>query len=138
MTLYDKIISIYPTLTAADFLTTILLQNDSDGRGDYIASWTNSNPQPTQEQLDSAVPHIPVPTSVTMRQARLALFQQGLLAKVQTAIDSMADPQKTITQISWDYAQTVNRDDDLVVQLSAALGLDSAALDALFTLGAGL
>jgi hypothetical protein len=73
-----------------------------------------------------------------MRQALLALFQQGLLAKVQTAIDGMADPQKTITQISWDYAQTVNRDDDLVVQLSAVLGLDSVALDALFTLGAGL
>ena len=83
-------------------------------------------------------PVLVTPTSVTMRQARLALFQQGLLAKVQAAVDGMADPQKTITQISWDYAQTVNRDDDLVVQLSAVLGLDSVALDALFTLGAGL
>jgi XkdW protein len=58
MTLYDKIIKIYPTLTSADFMPptgTILLQNDSDGRGDYIREWTNPNPQPTQEQLDAIV-----------------------------------------------------------------------------------
>jgi XkdW protein len=56
MTLYDKIIKIYPTLTIEDFMPTtgtILLQNDSDGRGDYIREWKNSNPQPTQEQLDA-------------------------------------------------------------------------------------
>jgi|GEM_PF-759936 len=56
MTLYDKIILIYPELTIKDFAPftgTILLQNDSDGKGDYIKSWKNSNPQPTQEQLDA-------------------------------------------------------------------------------------
>ena len=53
MALYDQILAIYPTLTAADFAPngTIHLQNDSDGKGDYIKSWTNSNPQPTAEQL---------------------------------------------------------------------------------------
>ena len=85
------------------------------------------------------VPPTPIiPIEVTMRQARLALFQQGLLANVQTAIDGLSEPQKTITQISWDYAQTVKRDDDLVVQLSGALGLDSVALDDLFTLASTL
>ena len=52
--LYDKIKTIYPSLTDADFVgvtATIRLQNDSDGKGDYIKSWTNSNPQPTAEQL---------------------------------------------------------------------------------------
>jgi len=53
MALYDQILAIYPTLTQADFMPngTIHLQNDSDGKGDYIKSWTNSNPQPTAEQL---------------------------------------------------------------------------------------
>jgi hypothetical protein len=51
MTLYDKIMVIYPTLTIDDFMTTIRLQNDSDGKGDYIASWTHELPQPTAEQL---------------------------------------------------------------------------------------
>ena len=53
MTLYDKIMALYPSLTPQDFLTTIHLQNDSDGKGDYIKSWNHpSLPQPTQEQLD--------------------------------------------------------------------------------------
>jgi hypothetical protein len=53
MNLYEKIITIYPSLTNEDFFPsrgTILLQND--GQGDYIALWTNALPQPTQEQLD--------------------------------------------------------------------------------------
>ena len=54
MTLYEKIISIYPQLTDNDFLTVIHLQNDSDGRGDYIKSWNHPTlTQPTQEQLDA-------------------------------------------------------------------------------------
>ena len=51
MNLYEKIMSIYPTLNQLDFMTTIRLQNDSDGIGDYIASWTHELPQPTAEQL---------------------------------------------------------------------------------------
>ena len=51
MTLYEKIKALYPTLQDSDFMTTIRLQNDSDGRGDYIASWTHELPQPTAEQL---------------------------------------------------------------------------------------
>ena len=55
MTLYEKIISIYPELTDADFMPgrgTIVLQNDSDGRGDYIKEWNHPTlPRPTEEQL---------------------------------------------------------------------------------------
>jgi XkdW protein len=57
MTLYDKIIKIYPTLTQADFMPTtgtIMLQNDSDGKGDYIKEWNHPTlAQPTQTQLDA-------------------------------------------------------------------------------------
>lgn len=52
MTLYDKIIALYPELTTQDFLTVITLQNDSDGKGDYIAKWDHPTlPKPTAEQL---------------------------------------------------------------------------------------
>jgi hypothetical protein len=50
--LYEKIMALYPELTAQDFLTTIRLQNDSDGRGDYIASWEHPTlARPTDEEL---------------------------------------------------------------------------------------
>jgi hypothetical protein len=52
MTLYEKIIAIYPELTDRDFLDNIRLQNDSDGKGDYIAKWEHPTlARPTEEQL---------------------------------------------------------------------------------------
>ena len=52
MTLYEKIKDIYPELTSADFMFTIILQNDSDGRGDYVAKWEHPTlARPTEEQL---------------------------------------------------------------------------------------
>jgi hypothetical protein len=51
MSLYEKIKTIYPQLTDNDFMTVIQLQNDSDGKGDYIAKWEHTLPRPTDEQL---------------------------------------------------------------------------------------
>ena len=53
MTLYDKIISIYPELADFDFASGVItLQNDSDGKGDYIAKWEHPTlSRPTDEQL---------------------------------------------------------------------------------------
>jgi hypothetical protein len=52
MTLYEKITTIYPSLTDKDFMIVIILQNDSDGKGDYIAKWEHPTlARPTQEQL---------------------------------------------------------------------------------------
>jgi hypothetical protein len=54
MTLYEKIISIYPELSTYDFVMgDISLQDDSDGQGPYIAKWEHPTlAQPTKEQLD--------------------------------------------------------------------------------------
>ncbi len=53
--LFEKITALYPTLTTQDFQPktgTIVLQNDSDGKGDYIAKWEHPTlPRPTDEQL---------------------------------------------------------------------------------------
>ena len=57
MTIYDKILKIHPTLSDKDFFPTtgtIILQNDSDGKGDYIARWEHPTlAKPTQDQLDA-------------------------------------------------------------------------------------
>jgi len=52
MNLYEKIMALYPELTQRDFMTVIILQNESDGNGDYIAAWNHPTlPRPTEEQL---------------------------------------------------------------------------------------
>ena len=64
MNLYEKVITIYPELAPtidangreipneAFILLTIMLQNDSDGKGDYIAKWDHPTlPRPTEQQL---------------------------------------------------------------------------------------
>lgn len=75
-----------------------------------------------------------VPTSLSMRQARLALLGAGLLDTVQAGVATM--PQAA--QIEWEFAATVDRSSPLVAALSGALGLDDAALDVLFIAAAGL
>jgi len=50
--LSEKIKQLYPSLTQEDFMTVITLQNDSDGKGDYIAKWEHPTlAKPTEEQL---------------------------------------------------------------------------------------
>lgn len=78
------------------------------------------------QQIEDAKPKV-----VTMRQARLALLQSGLLATVETAITSGTD--ETI-KIEWEYATEVKRDWASLIVLMTALGKTSADIDALFQL----
>lgn len=76
----------------------------------------------------------PVPQSVTMRQARLALHGAGLLTAVNAAINAAGEAAK----IEWEYAQEVQRASGLVPAMAAQLGMNDAQLDALFTAAAAL
>lgn len=56
MTLYEKIITLYSELAEFNFASgTITIQNDSDGKGYYIAKWEHPTlARPTDEQLGAA------------------------------------------------------------------------------------
>jgi hypothetical protein len=56
MTLSEKITQIYPELTGAPLTNFgIIVQNDSDGKGDYIKSWNHPTlTRPTEAQLEAA------------------------------------------------------------------------------------
>lgn len=71
-------------------------------------------------------------TSVSMRQARLALLQAGFLPAIDAEMSS--DEQK----IWWDYSPTVERDNSFVIQVTAKLGISEAQVDDLFTLASTL
>lgn len=85
----------------------------------------------TQEEIDAIpTPVIVIPSTVSMRQARLALLQSNLLDEVNTAIATGTEADK----ITWEYATEVNRSDALVANMATALNLTSTDLDDLFTL----
>jgi hypothetical protein len=74
------------------------------------------------------------PAVVTMRQARLALLQTGMLAQVNAAV-AAADEA---TKITWEFSSEVQRSNPVVSTLAAALSLTAQQLDDLFTLAATL
>lgn len=83
-------------------------------------------------------PPVPVPQMVTMRQARLALLEAGLLQAVNTAIETMQGVEGEAARIEWDYSSEVHRDKALVRYLAPILGLTDQQLDDLFILAATL
>lgn len=79
-----------------------------------------------------------VPPFVSMRQARLALLNAGLLTTVNAAVAAMAGVEGDAARIEWEYATTVERNSPLVVGLGAALSLSNEQLDQLFVAAGGL
>jgi len=51
--MYEKLIKLYPELANFDFASGVItIQNDSNGKGDYIAKWEHPTlAKPTAEQL---------------------------------------------------------------------------------------
>lgn len=93
---------------------------------------------PYQAPPEVLPPPPEVPQSVTMRQARLALHAAGLLTSVDVAIAAMSEPEKTAAQITWEYAQSVDRGFGMVPTLAAALGMTETQIDDLFIAAAQL
>jgi hypothetical protein len=82
-----------------------------------------------EENIAPYTPPAPEPvTSVTMRQARLALLGAGLLDTVNASVSSMTPAD----QIEWQFASTVERNSPLVSNLAIGLGLTEEGLDQLF------
>jgi hypothetical protein len=82
-------------------------------------------------------PEAPV-DNISMRQARLALLGAGLSDTVEAAIAALPGDAGKAARIEWEYATEIRRDNPLFAQLTNALGLSAAQLDALFTQAATL
>ena len=78
-----------------------------------------------------------VPT-VTMRQAKLALFGAGKLSAVESAISALSEPTKTAALIEWNNASTVERNSPTVALIASATGMTDGELDSLFTTAAAI
>ena len=125
---------------AFDDGTTSQVSNDDIRRQytDLYNKWLSEGNIPLPEftdeellqQIEDAKPKV-----VTMRQARLALLQSGLLQTVQDAIANSTDEAM---KIEWEYATEVKRDWSSLIALTTALGMTSQELDNLFQLASTL
>jgi len=92
-----------------------------------------------ERQWNQIVPVITVPESVSKVGVLLAMAEKGLYtpddptSALTAAIASMSDPtQKAATQIFFQFETVVKRFHPVVLGLQKTLGLDDAAVDALF------
>jgi hypothetical protein len=79
-------------------------------------------------------PPAPIPQSVTMRQASIALELAGLLDDVEAIVATLP----RIYQIEWQRASNVLRDNLLVEMVRQQQGMTDAQIDALFIAAAAL
>ena len=86
------------------------------------------------EFIKAPEPPIPVPATVSKRQAKQQLLTVGLLSQVQIAIDSIEDPtERQLVQIFWDDSQEYERNHPTLTALATGfLGLTDEMLDDLF------
>lgn len=113
-------------------LNTFVVQDD--GKGPYLVEGSMQNP-PTQEevdaltdaQLDSAQRRLSGPISVPASQAKLALYNAGLLDIVKTAAAAYVP-----MQIYLDNAPAWSEDHPYVRGMAAELGLTDQQVAELF------
>ena len=106
---------------------------DHDWDGDQ-GTWVLNEAR--AEARAAAAKKASVPTVVSIKQARLALLNVGLLDDVDAVI--AADSTHRSLKIEWEYASEVRREWVEASGLMDALKLDDDALDKLFFLAASL
>ena len=97
---------------------------------------TGYQPQPGDSYTGGAFVHVVaapvVPASVSAAQIRLALSHAGLLAAVNAGVGTAS----TDVQTYWQYSTTFERNNPLLEQMAASLGLSDAQVDAVFVAAA--
>lgn len=102
---------------------------DASGTPDVADGWlvgadgALSAPEPLPEG------ETPVPAQVSSAQAKIALKRAGYLPAVKDAIDALGDEE---VGIWFTDARVWERSNPYVAQIGPAVGLDEAAIDALF------
>jgi len=102
---------------------------------EQVRPYTPMTTEEVEAKVDSYIYAATLPKVITMRQARLALLNAGLLATVSDAISAGTDEA---LKIEWDYATEVKRDWASLEAIATSLGMTSEQLDELFIAGSKL
>lgn len=120
----------------------VLVDNPPNITTNQVLSWSSETlswnvRDKTEEELRAEY-IATVPVTVSMRQARLALLQQGLLESVNTALTAMEGVEGEAARIEWEYATEVYMYSPLVQSLTNVLGLTQQQILELFSLASSL
>lgn len=102
--------------------------------GTEVAKWNNGEWCILTEYPAASAFAMQVPQQVSMRQARLALLDVGLLDDVEAIITAAG----RAAQIEWEYAATVDRNHPVIAIVQQQQGMTDSQIDALFTSAAAL
>jgi len=99
----------------------------------WVQQWTVRATTPGEQAAIEEGEKVPVPQQISSGQGREALYNAGLFANVQPAIDAIEDPDtKWRVQNAWDYRPTWERESPFVAMMAAILGLNDEQTDQLF------
>jgi len=120
----------------------MILNGVTIGTLEQLEAAISGLPENTQNSLRATflglpqpeVPHIP--ESITPRQAKQALFLNGVTSvMVEAAINELPSPNKELAMIEWEYSTAFLRSNPLVNQIGAVFGKTPADIDAIWVLG---
>ena len=119
-----------------DHFTQYVTLNDIEDPKQATRGWTIH--EMTAEEQADFLSQWRASFFVSMRQARLALTQEGYMTQVEDKINSLSEPDKTKLQTEWEYASKVERNSDWIGTMQPALGLSDEQMDNLFKLASTL
>ena len=114
----------YPT-DVPEFFGTC--PDDADTQVDGVLGVYNQTDWETMRE-DEMRARNPVPQQVTMRQARLALLNAGLLDDVEVVIAAAGRE----AQLEWEYASVVERSNPVIAIVQQQQGVTDEQIDDLF------
>lgn len=111
------------------------------------AQWSDTDPDIKDDEgliigrlykEEIVCPDLNIPQSISARQARLVLLSMDKLTEVETFIENLPEPNKSIAKTEWEYATTLDRYHPLVLTLAELMGLTKIQIDILFKQAAQL
>jgi hypothetical protein len=107
--------------------------------GQWVQQWAVRSRAPEELPSPEEPAMAQVPQQISVGQGREALYNAGLFANVQPAIDAIKDPDtKWRVQNAWDYRPTWERQSPFVAMMASILGLDDDQTNELFISAASL
>ena len=99
--------------------------------GEFITAPEDYDPEINYDVVNGEL-IVPVPQVVSMRQARLALLDAGLLSQIPIAIDQLEGDDKLRAEIEFEYGAIVERNSPTLSAVLLALGQTEEQIDTLF------